>query len=86
MDRIRPYLGHLVYGLAGTVTGTGSALLCLHALRPGLSLWAVGLIAGGLALTAIGTAAWVQRRHAARRRPRRRAHARPNSKTRKEAA
>jgi hypothetical protein len=83
VHHIRPYLGLILYSLAGAAAGTGSALLWLHLLRPyRLPWWAVDLIAGAFSLVLLWLLAAVQIGRP-RRPARRRAHARPCPDTRK---
>jgi len=82
MNRIRPYLGHLAYGLLGTLAGTAACLFWLYLLRGRFSHgWYALAIAGAAAMLLVlavelaataGRDWWFRRRH-----PRRRAHARP---------
>lgn len=78
MRSIRPHLGLIVWSLVGAAAGVGSVVAWLNILGPhSLPQWAFGLIAGPTALLLLGLAAGLQRQRAVRRRPRRRAHARP---------
>lgn len=80
MQRIRSNLRLIEGVLVGAAIGTGNALLWKLILGPTLPWWAVGLIAIPSALLLMGLAAGAQRELADRRRPSRRAHARPTGK------
>jgi hypothetical protein len=87
VNRIRPRLGRILYMLAGAAVGTLSVVPWLYLLRPyQLPPWAVYLIAGPSSLLLLWLGAELVERLGRPRRPaRRRAHARPHSKTRKAA-
>jgi hypothetical protein len=85
MHRIRPYIRLIEGVLVGAGLGIGNALLWWFILGQSLPVWAVGLIALPSALLLMGLAVGAQQGLADRRQPRRRAHARPATSTRKAA-
>jgi hypothetical protein len=78
MHRLRPLLGHAVYGILGTITGITVTWCCLHYWPgPDVPLWVTGLAAALLSVAALTVLSGI---HARLTRPpsgRRRVHARP---------
>ena len=81
LNRVSFYAAHSFLGLT---VGAVSAELWLHALRHDVPLWVIGLVALVFVLGVEMAVGSLLRRRAVRR-SRRRAHARPHSKTRKAA-